>query len=319
MPRSYRVLIGLSLFLLTASVAAPVSATAMDSVNSNEFWSRLQQTAVLLDSGIGDAGDPGPFLTQIGDLWQGVDAVQFPGGEVVSLDLSWLTARLPDASLDEMVTLRREVQGLLKYHDTHPDNPQQLLSALAALDEVLQDARFHYAPTPTPQIPPTRVPPNQQQEQPAQDTQLLSPELAQALLIIVGAIVVGLLLLGFARNLRIQQRRLPDPLPEDEPTTSQDARERADDSQAAQDYRTAMRYLYLASLLLLDERGVLHYDRALTNREHLRQVADQPALSDALRPVVNTYDRVWYGFAPVSEPMFELFRQNVERLRQITP
>src|SRR5258706_12911303 len=169
MPRSYRILIGLSLLLLTASVTAPVSAIGMDSVNSNEFWSRLQQTAVLLDSAIADAGNSGPFLTQIGDLWHGVDAVQFPGGEVVSVDLSWLTDLSPNASFDDIGALRRQVQGLLKYHDTHPaDSPQQLLSALAALDEVLQDARFHYAPTSTPQVPPTQVP-NQQQEQPAQD------------------------------------------------------------------------------------------------------------------------------------------------------
>jgi len=33
----------------------------------------------------------------------------------------------------------------------------------------------------------------------------------------------------------------------------------------------------------------------------------------ALRPVVNTFDRVWYGFAQVNEAMYDQFRQDVER------
>ena len=83
------------------------------------------------------------------------------------------------------------------------------------------------------------------------------------------------------------------------------------------DYRSAIRYLYLASLLMLDEHGLIHYDRTLTNREHLRQVAGDPELADALRPVVETFDDVWYGFASVNETIYQEFRANVERLRNM--
>jgi hypothetical protein len=107
--------------------------------------------------------------------------------------------------------------------------------------------------------------------------------------------------------------------PGDDPSTSTGARERARLSEGAQDYRSAIRYLYLSSLLTLDERGLIHYDRALTNREHLRQIGDNPQLVKALSPVVHTFDRVWYGFAPVDESLYQDFRQNVERLEQLTP
>jgi hypothetical protein len=36
------------------------------------------------------------------------------------------------------------------------------------------------------------------------------------------------------------------------------------------DYRTAVRYLYLSLLLLLEEHGLLRYDRPLTDREYLQ-------------------------------------------------
>jgi hypothetical protein len=97
------------------------------------------------------------------------------------------------------------------------------------------------------------------------------------------------------------------------------ARERAAESEAASDYRNAVRYLYLSSLLMLDERGLIHYDRTLTNREHLRQVADRTQVAEALRPVVNTFDDVWYGFAPINETLYQQFRHDVEQLRRLTP
>ena len=317
MSRAYFASTCLCVLLIFGSAAFHASAAALAPLDSSEFWSSLQQTAVDLDLAIADSTQSSSTLAKIEARWQAVDAVRFANGDVVAVDLTWLAQGLQSKSLDELKTVRRQVQGLLSYHDKHPDDPQELASALAALDDVLKDPRFHYAATPTPQIAPTSSQTDQQPDSP--DTQLISPEVAQILLLVVGVLVVSVLLVSFARNLRIQQRQLSESLPENEPTTSQEARERAVDSEGAQDYRTAMRYLYLSSLLLLDERGVLHYDRALTNREHLRQVGGQPELSAALRPVVDTFDRVWYGFAPVDEPMFDTFRVDVERLRQITP
>src|SRR5262249_19603408 len=140
------------------------------------------------------------------------------------------------------------------------------------------------------------------------------------LLITLGVLVVIGALYYLAKGLRIQRALVKLPIEaNNDPETSGDARDFAATSEATQDYRSAIRYLYLSSLLLLDERGLIHYDRTLTNREHLRQVANLPHLVEALRPVVNTFDRVWYGFEPVDETMYQEFRQNVDRLHQMTP
>ena len=75
-----------------------------------------------------------------------------------------------------------------------------------------------------------------------------------------------------------------------------------------------MRYLYLAALLRLDERGLLRYDRALTNREYLERVRENPALRERLRPIVDTFDRVWYGHAQLDAEGFAEYRARVRAL-----
>ncbi len=82
------------------------------------------------------------------------------------------------------------------------------------------------------------------------------------------------------------------------------------------DHRTAVRYLYLSSLLLLDERGLLRYDRSLTNREYLQQV-QHTELQTHLHPIVDTFDRVWYGHMPLDSDGFASYQQHVEALRKV--
>jgi hypothetical protein len=82
------------------------------------------------------------------------------------------------------------------------------------------------------------------------------------------------------------------------------------------DYRTAVRYLYISALLWLDERDILRYDRALTNREYLERVRDNPALRERMAPIVETFDRVWYGHLPIDAESFAAYQQQIEALRQ---
>lgn len=82
------------------------------------------------------------------------------------------------------------------------------------------------------------------------------------------------------------------------------------------DYRTAMRYLYLSALLWLDERELLRYDRALTNREYLERLRDNPDLRAHLTPIVDTFDRVWYGYDALNADDFASYQQQVEDLRK---
>ncbi len=82
------------------------------------------------------------------------------------------------------------------------------------------------------------------------------------------------------------------------------------------DYRTAVRYMYLSALLWLDERNILRYDRALTNREYLDRVRDNPALRARLAPIVDTFDRVWYGHVSIDAESFAAYQRQVEELRR---
>jgi hypothetical protein len=98
--------------------------------------------------------------------------------------------------------------------------------------------------------------------------------------------------------------------------TAKTALEQAGGLARGGDYRTAVRYLYLSALLWLDERGALRYDRALTNREYLERVRENSALSARLAPVVETFDRVWYGHLPIDAETFAAYQRQVEELRR---
>ena len=135
--------------------------------------------------------------------------------------------------------------------------------------------------------------------------------LAIGALLLIG--LIGYLLLGLRRTIAVEARS-----DDDDPAAGLTARTALDQaSQVARsgDYRTAMRYLYISALLWLDEREMLRYDRALTNREYLERLRGNPALRERLRPVVETFDRVWYGHVPLDAESFAAYRAQVEALR----
>jgi len=101
------------------------------------------------------------------------------------------------------------------------------------------------------------------------------------------------------------------------PLTSEKALARAQTLSESGDNRTAVRYLYLSSLLQMEERGLLRYDRSRTNQEYLRLVQSQPELADSLADVVTVFDRVWYGYQPIDEETFQHYRHRVVALKHI--
>ena len=98
--------------------------------------------------------------------------------------------------------------------------------------------------------------------------------------------------------------------------TSKGAFKRAETLSMQGDYRNAIRYLYLSSLLVLDEQGLMRYDRSRTNREYLRSVSSKPELAKPLRDVIDVFDRVWYGFEGVDEQTYQSYVERVDELRE---
>jgi hypothetical protein len=124
------------------------------------------------------------------------------------------------------------------------------------------------------------------------------------------------LLGGFVRDARLDTSAHGD----GSPPTAAAARQQARALAGAGNYRQAVRQLYLAALLSLEEQGVVRHDRSLTNRELLRQLHENSAVElrpveAHLTPVIDTFDTVWYGEREPDRETFARYEAEVERLQ----
>lgn len=136
---------------------------------------------------------------------------------------------------------------------------------------------------------------------------------------ILGFVIVVVVLFFFLRTWLsnwVAETQLPKSV-QGAALTSSNALAQAQRLASQGDYRTAIRQLYLASLLMLDERGVLRYDRTLTNREYLNAVKNEPKTQSALQPIVDRFDRTWYGFESVDQKEFEQYQKQVDSLKEL--
>jgi hypothetical protein len=233
------------------------------------------------------------------------------------VDNTWLKVELARSSPD--MTLIADRLGALADALAQPPGAAPP-DALERLRAILENPPYD---TPAPTPPPAWL----------ADLLNLLVRLLEALLSPVGGVaagaswvawaigIIGLLLLLWviaylARGLRRGViREVPPALDDPEANlTARAAIDQAGTLARGGDYRSAVRYLYLGALLRLDERGLLRYDRALTNREYIDRVRENPALRAALIPIVETFDRVWYGHAPLDQTAFDIYRASVERL-----
>ena len=111
-------------------------------------------------------------------------------------------------------------------------------------------------------------------------------------------IVVVFFIRQIRRNLIIEARDDVSDITQERVETERAALSHAETAEAANDFRGALRFLYLSAILHLQERGVLPYDKSLTNREYLHQAQADIDLQATLGPVVTLFDEVWYGHKP---------------------
>jgi hypothetical protein len=123
---------------------------------------------------------------------------------------------------------------------------------------------------------------------------------------LLGALVaIAVFGLGLRRGRGRAVAHLPTVSSAEAGWTAAQAQAAAAEAATAGDYRRAIRYRYLATMLGLDEADRLQFDRALTNLEHLRRA---PAgLREALRPLVLTFDRIWYGGGAASAADYQTY------------
>lgn len=297
--------------LLAASATAQ---SAIPATTTYESWLREAFTAAQRRDRIG--------LEEAAERLIATTAVRLPDGTVVSVDNAWLqdalssptpdfpriTARLgalidaraqpaSSAPADALERLDRLLAAppFNRSDPSEPETPQWVIDVLDWLAQVIETIL-----RPVEAVPPA-----------ATNVVAWVITLAGAALLL--AVIVYLLInlrRGIVRDARIAADG-DDPVP-----TASEAFDQASALARNGDYRAAVRSLYLSALLWLDEQDLLRYDRALTNREYLERAQRNPALLARLKPVIETFDQVWYGHAPVDALTFAAYRQQIEALRR---
>jgi hypothetical protein len=143
--------------------------------------------------------------------------------------------------------------------------------------------------------------------------------ISRFVLTVLGALILALVLSYALRGLMADlalDAELEEVQEGDVPLTAASALKRAQLLSEGKDYRSAVRYLYLSAILVLEERGLLRYDRSQTNREYLRSVSHLPRLVGVLRSVVDVFERVWYGYRPIDRDMYEQYEAQVRELER---
>ena len=100
----------------------------------------------------------------------------------------------------------------------------------------------------------------------------------------------------------------------DNVTTAQAALTQSEIAVTSHNFRDALRFLYLSAILHLQERGILTYDKSLTNLEYLHTLRANVELQEALRPVVQVFDDVWYGYKPCNADTIANYRELLQKV-----
>jgi len=102
----------------------------------------------------------------------------------------------------------------------------------------------------------------------------------------------------------------------------EELRQRAGRFAAEGNYREALRYLYISMLMLMDARGVWHYDINRTNWEHIAQLSHEAKRMDLVVPLsdmTRRFDRVRYGNAACDGGDWERFQSKYGELEALLP
>jgi len=284
------------------------------------YWERVETTRQSIVEM--EALPEAEVRRQLDDLaggWKKVTAVEFPDQRVMQIDSSRLVTDLgtdpPD--LKRLLSL---IDALLAAHAQYP-HEVFTVEDIEPLKKILARPEFQWGEA-------------QAAEAPAWVQRIFDAfaNFMDRLLfgignavyygrtpIVIAAVILFLVVLYFisnnlARNLTREAQLAAEE--ESGALTSQGALQRAQTLSGQGDYRNAIRYLYLSSLLVLDERGLLRYDRSRTNREYLRSLASKPELESPLHRVIDVFDRVWYGFENVDEQTYRTYVAQVEELRE---
>ncbi|PWT76966.1 MAG: hypothetical protein C5B59_05210 [Bacteroidetes bacterium] len=83
------------------------------------------------------------------------------------------------------------------------------------------------------------------------------------------------------------------------------------ESMATNDYRNALRFMYLKLLKMAGEKGMLHLRMSDTNKDYLGQIKGHP-LSQQFDFLTNAYEHVWYGGFLLKADQFQILQNRFD-------
>ena len=117
-------------------------------------------------------------------------------------------------------------------------------------------------------------------------------------------------------NLVAEVRHEETESPTESVATEQEALTQSEKAVESKNFREALRFLYLSAIFNLQERGMLTYDRSLTNLEYLRTLGAHAELQQAMRPAIRVFDDVWYGYKPCDADTVADYREMLKNVYQ---
>ncbi len=134
----------------------------------------------------------------------------------------------------------------------------------------------------------------------------------------LGVIAIGIVLIFFIKQIRMniisEVHDKETEIVGELVTTEKAALAHADTAENANDFRDALRYLYLSAILNLQERGILPYDKSMTNREYLHQAHLDINLQQTFGTVVTVFDDVWYGHKTCDADTIANYRDLLQKI-----
>ncbi len=134
----------------------------------------------------------------------------------------------------------------------------------------------------------------------------------------LGVIAITIILIYFIRQIRLniisEVHDKEAEIVDEQVTTAKAALANADTAEVSNDFREALRYLYLSAILNLQERGILPYDKSMTNREYLQHAQVDNNLQETLGSAVTVFDDVWYGHKSCDADTIANYRDLLQKI-----
>lgn len=256
--------------------------------------------------------DNSPQVTAVAGTLRHLDRVRLPDGKIVRTDLPRLARELRRPAM--VPTVRRQLDRLddaFRQVRVTPVNH----AALHRLDVVLHDPVFRPSCTLLACLGLWLLNLWQHLFPQAARPRLSLPNSTVLLLLL--PLLATLLILSLAVGRGVLGRIVPSAAFSQGavlPRSAAELRREAGRLEAAGDFRTALRLLLGATLLGLQERGLVELRVGLTTRDVLRSAP--PSIRPDLQALVEAFERSWYGHLPLSGDEYQRCRTLATHLLQ---